>query len=586
MLKFKQLTLRNFLSYGNNITVINLDNPGTTLIKGENLDSSSENGSGANGVGKTVWINALSYALYDKPVSDISKERLINNINQKEMEVTVTFDDNFGNEYRIVRNRKVKGSAGGGVYLYKNEEDVTLDSIANTNALIESIVGIPHEMFVRIVVFSATHVPFLDLPTRAQADLIEGLFGVTEISERAVKLKSIIKDTEDRLNIKKAVIDQANKEQQRHNAQIEHTKQRIVAWDTQTQSTIKRLKSSLERVASIDIEQQKRLYTELQSVMSIIKATKDDLRFTKNVADGAAKQYAKYEAELAHLKDAKCPYCMQDFVGSQEKMTDLVSKMEALFADMEAATSDVKAMTLELGELTTKADELNEQLVVDDIDEMVRLASESSSIAAQIADLQVAANPHFETLEELETMTFDDINYDEVNVLTKEIEHQKFLLKLLTKNDSFVRKTILNRYLPYLNLQLDHYLSALGLPHKVEFMHNLEAKISQFDRPLDFGNLSAGQRARVNFALSLAFRDVLQRLHTKINVFMLDEVLDVGLDTVGVQAAARLVKHKARDEDLSTFIISHRDEVDGVFDRVMTVQMSQGFSYLKDDEVV
>ena len=103
---------------------------------------------------------------------------------------------------------------------------------------------------------------------------------------------------------------------------------------------------------------------------------------------------------------------------------------------------------------------------------------------------------------------------------------------------------------------------------------------------MDFGNLSAGQRARVNFALSLAFRDVLQRLHAKINVCLLDEVLDVGLDTVGVQAAAKLVKRKASDEELSMFIISHRDEVDGIFDRVLTVQMSQGFSYLKDDEVV
>lgn len=586
MLKFKQLTLRNFLSYGNNITVINLDNPGTSLIKGENLDSSSENGSGANGVGKTAWINALSYALYDKPVSSISKERLINNINQKDMEVTVTFDDNYGNEYLIIRNRKVKGSAGGSVYLYKNGEDATLDSIANTNALIESILGIPHEMFVRIVVFSATHTPFLDLPARAQADLIEGLFGVTEISDRAAKLKAVIKYTEDRLALKMAVIDQANKEQQRHAMQIEHAKQRVVAWEEQTKATIKRLKSSLEHVAAIDIEQQKAVYASLTEVNEAIKATKSDLRFAKDVAETAAKKYAKCEDEIKHLKDAKCPYCKQDFAGSQAKIAALTDDMEAIYADLMVATEDVKRMTLELGVLTSKADDLSDQLVVDNIDEMMNLASQSGSIATQIADLESAVNPHLETLDELLEMKFDDINYDEVNVLTKEIEHQKFLLKLLTKNDSFIRKTILNRYLPYLNLQLDHYLSALGLPHKVEFLHNLEAKISQFDRPLDFGNLSAGQRARVNFALSLAFRDVLQRLHAKINVCLLDEVLDVGLDTVGVQAAAKLVKRKASDEELSMFIISHRDEVDGIFDRVLTVQMSQGFSYLKDDEVV
>lgn len=132
-------------------------------------------------------------------------------------------------------------------------------------------------------------------------------------------------------------------------------------------------------------------------------------------------------------------------------------------------------------------------------------------------------------------------------------------------------------------MQLQHYLDELGLPHTVQFTHELAAKISRFGQELDFGNLSAGQRARVNFALSLAFKDVLQRLHTKINVCMLDEVLDHGLDTVGVQAAARLVKRKARDEELSMFIVSHRDEVDGIFDRTMTVQMSQGFSNIKEE---
>jgi DNA repair exonuclease SbcCD ATPase subunit len=123
----------------------------------------------------------------------------------------------------------------------------------------------------------------------------------------------------------------------------------------------------------------------------------------------------------------------------------------------------------------------------------------------------------------------------------------------------------------------------LGLPHKVEFTHEMAARISRLDRELDFGNLSAGQRARVNFALALAFKDVRQNLHTKINVCMFDEVLDIGLDTLGVQAAARLLKRKARDEGLSLFIISHRDEIDRAFDNTITVQLSKGFSYIKED---
>ncbi|MNE22881.1 hypothetical protein D3C80_1161100 [compost metagenome] len=76
-------------------------------------------------------------------------------------------------------------------------------------------------------------------------------------------------------------------------------------------------------------------------------------------------------------------------------------------------------------------------------------------------------------------------------------------------------------------------------------------------------------------------------MHNRVNICMLDEVLDVGLDAVGVQAAARMIKRKARDEKLSLFIISHRDEIDSVFEKTLTVQMNKGFSYiLQDDEEV
>ena len=88
MIKFTYLSIRNFLSYGAEPTIIALERPGTTLILGEDLDNTSQ-GTGANGVGKTVVINALAYGVYDKPVSNISKDNLVNNINKKHMEVIV-----------------------------------------------------------------------------------------------------------------------------------------------------------------------------------------------------------------------------------------------------------------------------------------------------------------------------------------------------------------------------------------------------------------------------------------------------------------------------------------------------------------
>ena len=236
----------------------------------------------------------------------------------------------------------------------------------------------------------------------------------------------------------------------------------------------------------------------------------------------------------------------------------------------------------EIANVTKKHKAITKKITVTDLEELIDIKNQSATFQDRIDELNNAANPFVEPYEELEAMDLDQLDYDEINEMTKLIEHQKFLLKLLTKKDSFVRKALLHKNIPFLNSRLQMYLQELGLPHNVEFAQELTAEISQFGRPLEFGNLSNGQRARVNIALSFAFRDVLQKLHTKINICMLDEVLDVGLDAIGVQAAAKMLKKKGRDDGTSVYIISHRDEIDSAFDNRMTVQMSKGFSYIAE----
>lgn len=45
-LRFKELSIRNFLSFGNQTTIIDLSDFGSTLIQGENVDANSNNGAG------------------------------------------------------------------------------------------------------------------------------------------------------------------------------------------------------------------------------------------------------------------------------------------------------------------------------------------------------------------------------------------------------------------------------------------------------------------------------------------------------------------------------------------------------------
>jgi len=595
MLRFISLTLRNFMSFGNQTTVIQLDIPGTTLIVGEDLDNTS-NGQGANGVGKTTIVNALAYAVYDKPISTISKDNLVNNINKKNMEVTIIFEKN-GMFYMIRRVRKSKSYAAGNyVELYERagdadftkDDEITPDSVGNTNRKIVDIVGIPYDLFVRIVVFSATLIPFLDLPVRHvtganQTGIIEELFDITTLSEKAELLKVLIKEAEGTISSKKSRVLILEKEHMRHAEQIKSAKKRVIAWDTKNQQDMKELSATLLKVANVDIEAQRKLHNQLVKVELELNASLEAQRKIEKGMKSSAKKQVAVEDELEHLRDQKCPYCLQKYEDAEQKINECEEAIQAYIEKIDELTIGLNTIDDQVVKLTKKHKLIKKKITVPNLEELLEIKNQSSTLEYKLDELEKAINPFIEPLDEIEAIELDDIGYNEVNELTNHIEHQKFLLKLLTKKDSFVRKVLLNKNIPFLNSRLQQYLVDLGLPHTVEFTHQLTAEISQFGRPMDFGNLSNGQRARVNLALSFAFRDVLQNLHTRINVCMLDEVLDVGLDAVGVQNAARMLKRKGRDDNLSLYIISHRDEIDSAFENTMTIQMTKGFSYIKED---
>lgn len=586
MINFKTLTIKNFLSYGSEPTVIPLDRPGTTLILGEDLDDTT-NGIGANGVGKTVIINALAYGVYDKPISNISKDNLVNNINKVHMEVVVEFEID-GDEYLIRRVRKSKSYAAGNfVELFENGVDITPDSVINTNKLVEKIIGLPYELFVRIVVFSATHLPFLDLPIRSQTgpnqtDIIEELFNLKALSEKAVQLNDQRKEVEATLKMHKQRVALLESEKGRHEKQLESAKLRVVTWEKTRTTDVENLRKKLDKIKTIDVDAQRKLQDELVESTLTLGAAEALLKEINTNIKKLEREVSKAKTELEHLEDEECPYCKQQFEDAALSIKETRKLIKSSSAKLSRLAPKLEKAATNFEKETKKQKDIKKKITVPKR-ELEAMYGKTSEFERKITELETATNPYFEPLEELEAVELEDIDYVEINQLDERVEHMKFLYKLLTKKDSFVRKVLLNKNLPFLNQRLQEYLTSLGLHHQVEFTHQMTASITQFGRIMDFGNLSNGQRARVNLALSFAFRDVLQMLHNRINICMLDEVLDVGLDGPGVTAAARMLKRKARDEKLALYIISHRDEIDSAFDRVMTVQMLDSFSRIVEE---
>ena len=204
-----------------------------------------------------------------------------------------------------------------------------------------------------------------------------------------------------------------------------------------------------------------------------------------------------------------------------------------------------------------------------------------------LEDKKVETDPYEAQITDLSESALQTIDWSVVNELTSYKEHQEFLLKLLTNKDSFIRKKIIDQNLAYLNNRLTYYLDKLGLPHQVLFQNDLNVEITQLGQDLDFDNLSRGERNRLILGLSFAFRDVWESLYQNINLLFIDELIDSGMDTAGVENSLSVLKKMARERSKNIYLISHKDELIGRVNHVLRVVKENGFtSYANDLEVV
>lgn len=737
--EFMELTMENYLSYGNNTTTVNLNFDTPTLIVGRNYDSVVDGQVDSNGAGKSTILNGLLMCMFDKNLMGVDKNAQINKANKKNMLLTCTFKVD-GKYYKVERYRKNKLKGGDGVRLFMNpdepvfgeEQDVTPDSVTNCNNEIERIIGIPYEMFIRIVVFSATHEPFLSLPSSHaskanQRDIIEELFGLTELTHKAEKLKELLSASKSDFKNLVEVNNRLEAEHGRHDQQIAVNIQRLNDWDSSREARIVELETQLSEMQKIDpqvsiecfeeLEKQNKelikaeknvpaLETELRNIQSLGKkseewvaskestiselqsqikslqaidfatlrtkraeleqaqAEKTTLKADLNkwqaartaagiALTGLRDARAKKESEIAHLGDNQCPYCMQQFAEAKVKIQECQHNLDSIDAeiaakqseasDVDVALADVESKILEvetriqnllalnipsnldaqeanLGNLHRRLEEVvqstnphvagEDDLTEEDImEELAKISAKSVKIQSKISmakefihasfktmadaqshqvrvdtlknrieEIEDEVNPFISVVESLQATKLEPLKHDEINKLDKEIKHQDFLLKLLTKKDSFIRKALLNKSIPLLNTRLRNNLDKVGLPHRVTFTEEMEVSISQFGADYEYGNFSAGQKARVNLCLAFAFRDVLQSRFGKINLCILDECLDTGLGNVGVTQATKMIKSIAQDNHLSMFVISHRDEVLNMFDKRIEIELRNGFS--------
>jgi DNA repair exonuclease SbcCD ATPase subunit len=590
-IKIKNLTVKNFMSVGNQTQAIDFDRGQLTLVLGENLDLGGDDSGARNGTGKTTIINGLSYAIYGTALTNIKKDNLVNKINGKGMLVTVTFEKD-GQEYHIERGRKpnlLKFSINGQEQDLEDLDESQGDS-RETQKAIEEMIGMSHEMFKHLVALNTYTEPFLALKPNDQRSIIEQLLGITLLSEKAEALKEQLRLTKDDISTENTRIETVKASNERIQQSIDSLIRKQQMWDESKVKNIDELNRGILGLSNINIDEEiaaHKLLVEYNNKKkdiqdldkAIARADLDQVREQKDID--------KLEKEITDLKDHKCYACGQDLHDSKHE--EVLAAKET--AKQEAAAQwlvtnthlvDLKDARVILGDLGNSP-----RTIYDTLEEALNHRSTVEGLEKELAAKQAEINPYLEQIDDLKNSAVQVITWDHVNDLMRVKDHQEFLYKLLTNKDSFVRKRIIDQNLAFLNQRLTYYLDKIGLPHIVEFQNDLSVIITQLGQDLDFDNLSRGERNRLILSMSWAFRDVWENLYHSINLLFIDELVDSGMDSSGVESSIAVLKHMTRERDKNVFLISHRDDLTSRVNHVLKVIKENGFtSYSNDIDIV
>ena len=619
MIKFKKLEIENFLSIGNNKQVLNFENDqgNLNLIMGENLDDMSS-GISRNGVGKTTILQALYYAIYGISINNnIKKDNLINKINKKNMKVCLEFEkDNV--LYRIERGRKPNilnwyvnnklinnGLEVVNDDIYSNTMNEVEDS-RNTQKEINKVIKISPNLFKYIIILNTNTESFLSLPFNIQRDLIEDLLGIKEISHKAEILKEKIKITEDLIKEEERNIYVKIEQNKKIENKIKELEIKKINWDKENKNEILKLKENLKKYKNFDLEKEymmfelKKYYEEIEKELknfeNKVLLLDEKINFNKIKIDSLRKEKEDILKKIEDMDNEICPICLRKI---DEDHNDHIKNIKNNMKNsLECIENSIKELLIETKKLNEeknkilKTDILENQKNLDEIKEVLsnykfncKSIDELSNIKLNINDyelklieLENKVNPYDEQIKNLNEMIIKDISYEYLNSLKNVHNVQKQLLKFLTNKDSFIRTRLIEQNLTFLNKQLKIYTKMLNMQYDINFRSDLSVDIKQFDFDYDFENLSRGEKTRLTLALNWAFRDLYESFNESTNLMFIDELIDNGLDNVGIELAIDILKKFSIEGKKNIYVISNREDLISRIDNIIYIVKENGFS--------